>query len=232
VVHQKKTIVAAGTTGGIIAGWYTDIQPLDKYRSIQIAQKVDLSSLPEPETWKHTIQKAFPAQLVDQYFIAYISADGTSAAERIPYWYETIAPFTASCEAATVRSYLSSKPDGTEAETPFNAQSHRVFAQFYDADSDANSGGTIPETLHGVLSERWGLFQVGTGWLGVSGSRPAPFSSAACFVSPFAQGNIPATNPSSLVVGASFVHKVNVEKWRFGLWIKEVTTAKIPNYNG
>ncbi len=40
VVQQQKTIVAAGTAGGVSDGWHTEIQPYDKYRSISIASKV------------------------------------------------------------------------------------------------------------------------------------------------------------------------------------------------
>jgi hypothetical protein len=48
---------------------------------------------------------------------------------------------------------------------------------------------------------------------------------------PFAllpNGSIPATNPSSLVPGSTYIHAINVEKWRLGIWVKEVITGIIP----
>ncbi len=209
--------------------WHREVQPFDEWHSISISSKVDPSSLLAlTRSWKHTIQKSFPAVLKDQYFVAYLSADGTWAAPTIKFRADYQDEFTAACEAETTRTFLAAPPSSTESETPFNARSHQIDGSFADGDDWVNERGVIRSCLHGTISERWATFKVGAGWQGISGSRPLPLMLSHCFITPFAEGNIAATSPATLTPGEEFIHKVHVEEWRLDIWVKYLTKAKIP----
>ncbi len=228
VVDIEKTFVPAGTKGSISGGWYREVQPLNQWRSIQISSKVDPGKLPAMETTEVFVQKAFPAQLIDQYFIFYISEDGTRADQSVPFFCEVKEGFAASIKAIKQRSFHTSKPELTETPTIWNERSHVIkSALVLNNGNLSTSSGMIPACLHGELKPRWGAFRVNSGWQGVFNNRPSLLA-GGCFLTPFDAGPIPATNPPSLVPNTDFIHTAFIEEWRLGIWVKEVVTGKIP----
>jgi hypothetical protein len=64
IVHIEKKIVPALTP---LPAGYSESFPLDIYRSIQIVSKVNLRSLPAPETWKTSQHIQLPQLLLNVY---------------------------------------------------------------------------------------------------------------------------------------------------------------------
>jgi hypothetical protein len=157
VVGVTKKVVAAGTLGGIIAGAYTDVKPLDKWRSITIASKLDPSTLPAPVSWETVEEFTFPNVLLAARFIwAYASTDSNydfDAALLVDMVHGSVGPK----RAKITESFTLGPPTDSVAATVFQPQAHLVgFAWWY---ANATSGVakaqartfSIPPSIHGPI---------------------------------------------------------------------------------
>lgn len=70
---QAKTLSAARRA----AGWFPEIQPLDKWHSILISTKPDAASLPSPETWVETMNIRLPDRLTEVGVIWDLDSDSS-----------------------------------------------------------------------------------------------------------------------------------------------------------
>ncbi len=62
---EKKVIAPLNAAYGPIVAGYVDVQPYDRWRSIQITSKVDLSHLPPTETYADWIDMSLPPTLME-----------------------------------------------------------------------------------------------------------------------------------------------------------------------
>jgi len=173
-----------------------------------------------------------------------------------PYRLDMQEAFSAACDATVTRTYWHGPPATVEKQTKFLPQSHDLIATFDDSTTFSSAKPAIPSCLHGPLHARYcvSLRQAITqkrpapipviyddidkaqsaAVLLVGGNFLSDDYSTLISAYPFMIGNIPATSPDPTSRAqwnpgvSTFIAHVNVEKWKLGIWIKEVYTATLP----
>lgn len=169
VVDVKKKVVVAGTLGGVDVNGYTDIKPLDVWRSIQIVSKLDIDSIPGTATWETTVEHAFPNTLTAARFIWAYAATDESADFDLALLLNMTQGYAGPCRAKITESFSDGPPIDTVAITEFFPEGHMVgFAWFY-ANSDSGIARanartfSISPSLHGDLDLGLSILIAGTG---------------------------------------------------------------------
>lgn len=194
-VHYFKTIVAAGTNGGVSGAFYTEVQPIDKWRSVQIVSSLNENSLPADFTFETIVRHSFPdviqaAGMVPQWLI---STDGTSNA--IGLTINPIQGYSGPCNARVKEKYL------TAAE--FALYTAPVITKFWP------QGFSFPAfTYAGVSRVDVSHFNIP---VSLHPAKTLTFDG-------FGFVDVPATNPTTLPFGSYIYIDVQPERWRFGVW--------------
>lgn len=198
-VDFTKQIVAASTTS---SGTYDEIQPLNKWRSIQIVSSLNVSSLPINKTYGATIRHSFPNILESLDTSVLIVGSTVDVAMK----YQLTEGYSGPCVSRITEKWLTGA--AYEAYTPpaitkYKPQSTQFF--FYGS---INSTAKIfefrsPLALHGTITPT------------VAGLAVDPTT-------------LPATDPVGYSSGDYIYVDVQPEKWRFGVWHIFEIEAKIP----
>lgn len=216
VINIKKKVVPVGTTGGVDLGGdgYIDIKPLDKWRSIRIASKLDPSSLPGTVQWETTVEHSFPNTLVAVTWLWDAASDGDCCfAFDTALETEIDQGYAGPCRARITESFTNGPPPDTVAITQFFPKAHEVGFVWGFGSSDCGSCRAsartwgIPPTLHDAIT-------IGGGVTLSHGS----FTST-----------LPATTPIGLPSPGTLITKaVDVERWRFGVFFRRMTEIYVP----
>lgn len=148
-VFFTKQVVAALTTGGVSGSVYTEIQTLDKWRSISIASVLDPNSLPADETFPITVRHSFPDTLINAQFIVAISGDGNA----IDIGLDRIIKegYSGPCNGTLTVKYLSAADYALWTPpniTQFFPESVSITGAYVSATAAQILTFTIPPTLH------------------------------------------------------------------------------------
>lgn len=211
VIPYTKQFVAAGTAGSVTAAdatyskTITEIQPYDKWISIQIASKITLASLPAPFTHYHVMRHSFPDTLAplaaysDALLKLLINVDETELALVM----DVVEGYSGPCPARTTERYLhgSSLTSYTPpAVVTFNPQSHVL--SWLMGPNDHFISLSVPPTIHPEITVASGTSL---------------------------EYDVPATDPTELPYGDYICVDVQPEEWRFGVWlVREIEVRVMP----
>jgi len=216
IINITKKVVDAGTLGGIDANGYVDIKPLDKWRSVYIASKLDTSSLPSTLIWETTAEYSFPHTL--------IGATWLWGAASAPCAYDYDASlvldmhqgYAGPCRAKVTESFSNGPPATTISVTTFFPQSHMIgYAWAFACDPGGDVGiaraaartFNIPPSLHAAIT--------------IAGS--------VTLVNGVFTDTLPATTPTALPASGSLITKsCEVERWRFGVFYRRLVELYVP----
>lgn len=158
VVAVKKQVVAAGTVGGIdpVDG-YVDVKPLDKWRSIRIASKLDLSTLPAPVSWETAENFSFPNVLLAARFIwAYASTDRDYSFDAA-LLTDMVHGSVGAQRALVTESFTQGPPTDGITATVFRPMAHTVGFVWWYANSDSGAARAnartfqLPPCIHDTI---------------------------------------------------------------------------------
>jgi hypothetical protein len=220
-VEVRRKVVAAGTTGGVaIDGSYVDVKPLDKWRSIQIASKLDLDTLPESRTWETTIEHRFPNTLQGAEWLWAAASAPFAHDFEMALVLDMVEGYAGPCRAKVTESFSEGAPATTVTPTIFCPQGHLVgFAWAFAADPSGDCGTcigiaranartwAIPPTLHDEI-------EIGGAVILNNGT----FTSI-----------LPATIPTALPAPGTLITKeVDVDPWRFNIFYRRLVEIYVP----
>lgn len=291
IMEMEKSLIDASRYREIYdakaaLGWFPEVQPIDKWHSIMVSAKVDLTALPANETWIETASFNLPNVLTEVGVIWDSDSDrdiGTSGISDQSYIEDNDIKWSASAEVVVngsvtgrpytkikagargqgqvtvVRSYHDGPPSSAVGTHQFNevygmllihAQNGVAMAKatqtgkgsyrfesalsyrrhidnklvIHDFGPIVHSGGLSIQNLGDAST----VSQTGaatTGSLPGSGGYPAP--SVTLELAGKVTLDLPVSGPV-LTTGQSYVHGVEVTRWGFGVWVKEVYTMLIP----
>jgi hypothetical protein len=208
-VGITKQVVDAGTTGGLAGGTYTEIKSIDKWRSMSIASKLNLASLPGDTQWFSGQRHSFPPELSD----AVIDwAEGTCGCSDSfsAVLIANMNQYTGMVKTRVTEQFYNGVPPDDVVITQFFPHEHTFgFAWASACGSSDTSCRTksgapkfyIPLCLHGDLTLTIGAF--------------ITFS-------------FPATTPAVLPHGSYIMLPPHVERWRFGVFRRVLTEVLVP----
>ena len=220
VVSVKRKVVAAGTLGGVGVDGYVDIKPIDKWKSIRIASKLDPATLPALRQWETAVEYSFPNTLNGATWL-WASASAPFAYDfDMALILDMIQGYAGPCRALVSEQFFNGPPPTVVATTNFFPQGHMVgFAWAYAADPSDECGTcigiaratartwSIPPALHGVIS-------IGGGVVLTGGSITSV---------------LPATTPAALPASGTLITKsVDVEPWRFNIFYRRMVQLYVP----
>lgn len=192
-VDFTKQVVAAGATGGVDGVTFTEIQTLDKWRSISIASILDLTSLPADRTFPITLRHSLPDTLTAAGFIVAVSGDGNAVDIGLDRVIKE--GYSGPCNGMQTEKYMSA---GTYASwtppniTQFFPESVSITGVYTSATAARIMTFTIPPTLHEAID---------------SSGASIPGTAIA------------ATTPTELPAnGTLILTDIQPEKWRFGVY--------------
>jgi hypothetical protein len=206
----RKQVLPAGTTGGVdLDGTVREVRSIDKWRSLQIASKLDPATLPDDVTWASEQTHSFLPELTDaviDWAEATCGCSDSFSAVLIANFNQ----YTGNVKTRITEQFYNGVPPDDVAMTQFFAQSHSFgfawasFCGSTDGDCRTKSGQVkfnIPLCLHDDLTLSVGAFHV---W------------------------NFPATDPPALPHGTYVMLRPVVERWRFGIFRRVLTEALVP----
>jgi len=258
-----------------------ELHAIDAWNAIEIISEIFNGSLPEPETWEHTVHFSFYDELIEAGVYYEKQADGKASSggvnvsavgstkgwraeaqaqakaivRAVPYT-KIKAGYSGPCRASTTRSYSLSPPTGVETVTrqepvigaiviTGTGGSYEV-GGFVSGEGQewTQSGGStgssldvvaVRHSIGPVVHNSVTLTEHGTSTAtdtasATSGSVPSgtyPAVTATASASVTSTLLLPAST-TPIASGDSLISEVRVEKWRFGVWIKEVTTVYRP----
>lgn len=202
-----------------VNGTITEYQSTEnKYRTIQIVSRIP-STPPADYVFYTYAQYRFPDVIkgTPNIAVALAESGGGSISQDVGLDMDIREGYAGPCKARVTRrftytpnaAFLASLP----ALTIFNPQAHSVYTAFTLAsDTQAIARITtfgIPQTLHPALT------------FGVVPSLPG----SGDWVTP----SIPATTPTNIpAAGSWIVADVNLNQYRFGLWIADIMEIQVP----
>lgn len=203
VVSYTKQVVAAGSTGGVAGNVYTEITPLDKWRSLKVISQIS-GGLPADEVVENiTIPDFnFPAELESAEFYTAEATSGTKQTADVALAVELKqlrGPFT----GKLTRKYSMGPPTGLPTAVKYQPHADELPWTFaaYDTEGFISANArtfTIPYCLHGPLTI----------------AAPSVSGSSGSYA-------IAATTPTSIDSG-DIVIRVTPQKWRLGLYVTEI----------
>lgn len=259
VINYNKTYVPNGTEGGIDEnGFYVEIQPRDKWRSIQIASKVNLDTLPEPEVIPYFGSLSLPGTLLSVEIVwdvqkgggagvssgqnsASASADARLAAVLVPKIQDG---FNGVAKGTLTRSWHFSIPTVPTATKILPSTGiAKVITKYASYRVTNGAGGTSVGSGVGVRTMITKIGGVLTNGVTLSGdaSKSDSVTWSANTGSPIVYGvsatgtchgeaslELPPSTPTSLASGSKIIRAVSVVKQRFGIYVKEVIELEVP----
>lgn len=214
VIGITKQVVAAGAVGGVTPDGYFDVKPLDKWRSLTIASKLDPATLPLPQQWETTDQYSFPNTLVSATWIWASAASGCCYDFDMALETEITEGYAGPCRALVTESFTDGPPLDVVTITQFFPQGYMVgFAWAFAAGGDcttcrasARTWG-IPPTIHDEITIGGAVILVG-----------GTFTNT-----------LPATVPTAIPPSGTLITRnVDVERWRFGIFYRRITQIYVP----
>jgi hypothetical protein len=200
-----KKVVDAGTTGGITGSTYTEVSPLDKWRSVQIATTVpdDLSDL--DRDYASVVNHAFPDTLLDASldYAAASNSDGFIVDYGLSF--NLIQGYRGACDAHIYEIYTNGPPSSLPTVTKFFPQEHRRTVEAFSA-SDNHLFARVwefvfPNSLHDTITVS-----------NTGGSM-----------------TIPATDPIALPTsGTEIVVDIQTERWKYGIYVSKIIKVLVP----
>ncbi len=200
-----KQTVDAGTVGGISGSVYTQVKPIDVWRSDSVATTVpsDLSSL--NRDYLTVVNHAFPNTLLDVTLDGVSASDGCSTVIDVGLSWTLIRGYNGPCDGHIYEVYTNGPPTGLPTVTKFFPQSYvRTFGY-------ANACGS---RLFVLLRE----FDI-------------PFSLHDLIVVSNTYGSItiPATTPTALPPsGTEITIDIQTERWKYGIYITKIINVIMP----
>lgn len=184
------------------------------------------------------------------------NAHANAAISAVPF-VKIKAGYSGPCKASTTRTYHASPPTSNETVTVIRAVSGAVIVTGYGGSAQASgqlsgsgtrwlfSGGgngsstelvSLRYAFGPVLHDGPSLTETGDKSVtrtstASAGSVPAgnyPAATATASAQLTSSLQLPASTHGRFSTGDSLIASVRVEKWRFGIWIKEVTTIYHP----
>jgi hypothetical protein len=220
VVEVRRQVVAAGTMGGVSIDGYTDVKPIDKWRSIQITSKLDLDSVPSSRQWETTLEHSFPNTLNGLLWL-WQSVVGVNAYDFDTALIMDITQgYAGPCRALVTESFSDGPPVDVVAITQFFPQAHTIGYSWWvgidlsgecDACQDFVRATArtfpVPAALHDNLTIGGGVVLSGGG----------------------ITGSLPATVPIALPASGTLITKaVDVEPWRFNIFYRRMVQIYVP----
>lgn len=206
-IDYTKQFVAAGTLGGVSGTTYTEIQPFDKWMSIQIASTLRTNSIPADKSYFGTQRESFPNVLRDIEFIAFDDLGRVVSAG-----YRLIEGYSGPLLTRRTRKYMTDTEyrnwPNTNAGTIFPKRPDLV--QFFPEESnivltlpgnDFQTPIRLPMSLHEQHTWPW-----------------------------YGQTlELRATSPTTLPWDEWIIRTIDEEQWRFGYWVVEITEVLVPS---
>lgn len=208
-VDLQKQTVAAGTTGGVLPdGTIVEVNPHDKWRSIQISSKLNADTLPEDTQWFSGQNHSFPPELTDSV-IQWAFAECGCSFSFSAMLQANMLQYTGAVKTRITEQFYNGAPPDDVTITQFFPQAHNFGFAWASAcgDTDGNcrtkSGAPlfhIPLCLHDDLA------------LSV-GANTWTFA---------------ATSPAALPHGDYIMLPPHVERWRFGVFRRLLIEVLVP----
>lgn len=225
LVDTEKTVVAAATAqGSIVSGVVTEIQPLDKWRSIQIVGKFNPSTPVGTDTVIGGLRSSFtfPDVLTSVSWLEALARRGNRVAFDFAMQTGITAGYSGPCEARLTErvDLVAGAPVGW-TYTEFKPRPRREVIGCTVAgvtvDSMRASALTIviPETLHGALT----ITEPFAALVGNADTSRAIKSTTSILATS------PTDNPAS---GTWILKDLTTERWRFGHYIHRMLEIKCP----
>lgn len=208
-VDIQKQTVAAGTVGGVLPdGTIVEVNPHDKWRSIQISSKLNADTLPEDTQWFSGQNHSFPPELTDS-IIQWAFAECGCSFSFSAMLQANMLQYTGAVKTRITEQFYNGAPPDDVTITQFFPQAHNFGFAWASAcgDTDGNcrtkSGAPlfhIPLCLHDDLA------------LSV-GANTWTFA---------------ATSPAALPHGDYIMLPPHVERWRFGVFRRLLIEVLVP----
>lgn len=209
--YTKQT-VAAGSTGGIVGSVYTQVRPIDTWRSDSVATTVpsDLSSL--NRDYATVVNHAFPDTLIDATLdYASVSTNGFTVFD-FGLSYTLVRGYRGACDGHIYEVYTNGPPSGLPTVTKFFPQSHMRTISGYSA--CAASG----ESCSGRSFARVWEFEF-----------PMSLHDAITVTNSGNTMSIPATTPTALPAsGTEITIDIQTERWKYGIYITKIINVIMP----
>lgn len=210
IVNVQKQTVDAGTTGSVITNGTIEVQPHDKWKSIQFTSTFDLDSLPEDVVTYSGMQYSFVPELTDAV-VDYAEAFCGCADSFSAILVANMNQYRGTVKTRVTEQFYDGPPPDDVTITQFFPQSHNFgFAWAYycgcteDGPQTTRSAAPkfyIPLCLHDDLSLNVGSLHVWT---------------------------FPATNPAVLPHGDYIMLAPHIERWRFGVFRRVLIEVLVP----
>jgi len=223
IIGIQRQTVGAGTTGGVdVDGTIREVRSHDKWKSVQIASKLDVDSLPEDVQWFSGMQRSFPPELVVVPWV-----------EPVIDWAEATCGCSESFSAVLIANL---NQYSGEVKT-------RVTEQFYNGPppDDVTITQFFPETHH--FGFAWSSFCGDSDGNCRTKSGAPEFHIPLCLHDDFTVcighpalhcadtsllWNFPATSPATLPHGTYVMLRPHVERWRFGVFRRVLIEVLVP----
>lgn len=209
VVDIERQTVDAGTTGSAITNGTIEVNPHDKWKSIQITSTLDVDSLPEDVVTYPGKRHSFVPELIDAV-LDWAEATCGCSDSFSAVLISNINQYSGDVKTRVTEQFYNGPPPDDVTITQFFPQSHHFgFAwSSFCGDNDGNcrtkSGAPefyLPLSLHDDLTLTIGIFHV--------------FS-------------FPATSPAVLPHGDYIMLAPHIERWRFGVFRRVLTEVLVP----
>lgn len=211
VFNYTRQVVPAGTLGTSDATQFTEIQPLDKWRSLQIASRVpdasDLAAL--YRVYNTVVNHVFPDTLLSAQLNVAYAASGSAVAWDAALDYTLLEGYRGPCVTQVMVSYhLGPPPFFNDIPNRFLPRGHQFTAYFAVGASERAFARAqqfrVPTSLHAAMT-------------------------FTCSPGTVSNGSMPATDPVALPASGTYITvAVNVEKMRFNIFRREIIQVKVP----
>lgn len=233
ITHSSKTIVVAGTTGGVVGNVVTEVNPVDKWRSIQIVSAIDVDNLPAPEPVNIMRPFSFPDQLIALKILPGSGTSNSSGGEN-GYSFswdgelsvQVLNGYRGPCAGTRTRIYSVGVPSYVPVETVILPSTGTVIIFAGSQSQDVN--GTTSKTATTVRARAVTVPNVLTAGIKQNGVLvPGLVVQGFYNLSPLGGTydiNLPASVPSGLKNGQQIIIEVNVERVRGNVYLLEIIT--------
>lgn len=210
VIGITRQTVDAGTAGGVLPdGTIVEVKSHDRWKSIQIASKLDVGSLPEDTIWFSGQRHSFPPELdagaIIDWAAAFCGCSSSFSAVLIANFHQ----YTGNVKTRITEQFYAGPPPDDVTITQFFPQAHSFGYAWSSACGDTDgscrtkSGAPkfyIPLCLHDALDLTINSIHF----------------------------TFPATTPSVLPHGSYIMLPPQVERWRFGAFRRVLTEVLVP----
>lgn len=201
VVEYTKQVVAVGTPGGFLGGYYVEVTPIDRDRAMRVASRVRISTLPASQTFRRTMNKSFPDQIWSARIVGTVSNSTGNIIDFEPM-FNRVEGFSGACEARETESFLTTDQ--------YAARSFPATTKWFPESSKTaiiNGDGqiltvSVPTSLHPPLTLQFGN----------------------------QSATVQGTAPNYLIAGSWIISSVSAEKWRLGIYKVTMIEVQIPGF--